>query len=76
MFRLMHEELEVFIPLGIQVIVNDLAPRHMAVPDSQSAHVQAKLYSTNMHAALHGQVHVGTPQDAALRGTHSAHAKP
>ena len=48
-FRLMHEELEVFIPLGIQVIVNDLAPRHMAVPDSQSAHVQAKL-SFHQHA--------------------------
>ena len=40
---------------------------HMCKPNS---------YSTNKHAALHGQGHVGTPQDAALPDTYSVHAKP
>ncbi len=38
--RLVHKELEVLVPLGVQVVVDDLAPGHPAVPDSHSAHAQ------------------------------------
>ena len=41
MLRLMHKELKVLIPLGMQVIVDDLAPGHPAGPDSHAAHVHS-----------------------------------
>ena len=41
MLRLMYQDLEVLVPLGIQVVVDDLALRHVLLPHSHSAHAHS-----------------------------------
>ena len=46
MLGLMHQDLEILVPLGVQVVVDDLAPRHVRLPHSHSAHAYISISDT------------------------------
>ena len=46
MLGLVHQDLEVLIPLGVQIVVDDLAPRPVRLPHSHSAHAHIRTSKT------------------------------
>ena len=50
MLRLVHQDLEVLVPLGVQIVVDDLALRHVLLPHSHSA--RAHISTSDVHIGI------------------------
>ena len=73
MLGLVHQDLEVLIPLGVQIVVDDLAPRPVRLPHSHSAHAHIRTSKTQFTTIAQKKAY---EMKNEMFGTHKAQSIP